>query len=447
MGPVLVAAPLVPLLLVVLVAPGLTLGQRVLAAVAIVLALAALFWDLRRQLLADERLAELAQLTEAVGGGALHVFLPASGLGTLARLARAINGVATLARADHLERELDRAVDRTIVREAPSGVLVVAASGRVVRFNPAAARMLGSPADNAALVVGASAPAALAGVVERVLTSRSEAEITTTIGRLDLVIRGVPLADGADCLLLVHDISSLRRAERVRREFVANVSHELKTPITTILAYLETLTTHEQLAPDVQNKLDAVRRNAERLRVLTEDVLHLSRLEARDSDLPLEVELLRPILEDVVDRHRYRASQRGLQVELEVPQELDALTNADALDHAVSNLLDNAITYGTEGGTGPPRVRLRAFSAPGRVIVEVADHGRGIDPVHHDRIFERFYRVDEGRARGSGGTGLGLALVKHLCLVIRAEVRVESELTKGTRFRISLPTAPEDPCP
>jgi two-component system phosphate regulon sensor histidine kinase PhoR len=169
---------------------------------------------------------------------------------------------------------------------------------------------------------------------------------------------------------------------------------------------------------------------------LFEDLLELSRIEARREELPLSRERLRPILERAVAPAMDAASRRKQHFSLECSAELEALVNPEALATVVRNLATNATNYTPEGG----HVLVRAAKDPdGGMRVEVEDDGIGIDRVHHQRIFERFYRVDEGRSRRVGGTGLGLAIVKHLALATGCRVQVDSEVGKGARFSVQLP--------
>ncbi|HND34397.1 MAG TPA: ATP-binding protein, partial [Myxococcota bacterium] len=222
----------------------------------------------------------------------------------------------------------------------------------------------------------------------------------------------------------------------------ANVSHELRTPITTIMGYSESLLDEaDELPEHVLPMVQAIDRNARRLHALLEDVLAISKLEARTRDLPLEKEALAPLVAEVVDRYTPRAVERRQRIRVEVPPMLEAMVNPDGFLHALGNLVDNALKYSPPEG----QVWLRAHPVGDRVELEVADEGPGIAAEHQDRIFERFYRIDEGRARAVGGTGLGLALVKHLCRVTRAQVRVSSDGKNGSCFVLSLPAGEGEP--
>ncbi len=257
-------------------------------------------------------------------------------------------------------------------------------------------------------------------------------------GTRDLLIKAVPSQD-AGVMLLVHDFTSFRAAERTRTDFVSNVSHELRTPIAMVMGYAETLLDdQDRLDPDLQPLVEAVHRNARRLSELFEDLLHLSRIESRRGDLPLTVMPLEGLLEEAVLSAADQASRKSQSFSLECASDVRAPINAEALQAIVGNLASNAVKYTPAGG----RIRVTAGYEGGRVRIDVEDDGPGIDPVHHDRIFERFYRVDQGRSRRVGGTGLGLSIAKHLAMATGCGLRLSSAPGSGSVFTVFLPEAP-----
>ena len=181
--------------------------------------------------------------------------------------------------------------------------------------------------------------------------------------------------------------------------------------------------------------LEAIDRNARRLHLLTDDVLQLSRIEARSGALPLVSEALAPLVATVVDRYRSQAEAQGVVLRVDIPAELRASLNADAFEHALGNLVDNAVKYSVRGGA----VRVVGQAVGERVRVDVIDTGVGIEEIHRTRVFERFYRGDPARSRAIPGTGLGLALVKHLCIAMNAEVAFTSASGLGSTFSLTLP--------
>jgi two-component system phosphate regulon sensor histidine kinase PhoR len=252
-----------------------------------------------------------------------------------------------------------------------------------------------------------------------------------------LAIRVSPLGkDLPGSAAVFRDVTELRHLEKVRKDFVANVSHELRTPITAIRGYAETLQGGALADPAVAPKMvEIIHRQSERLSELVEDLLELSRLEAREvklsfTDVPLALAAAR-----AADTVRPKADSKQLTVALHVPANLVAVGDERAVEQVLLNLLDNAVKYTPAGG----RVDVFGAHEDGQCVVRVKDTGVGLDPKHLPRIFERFYRVDKGRSRDMGGTGLGLSIVKHLVGAMDGEVRVESQPNQGSTFTIFLP--------
>jgi two-component system, OmpR family, phosphate regulon sensor histidine kinase PhoR len=244
-----------------------------------------------------------------------------------------------------------------------------------------------------------------------------------------------PMSGGA--LVVLRDLTEDKRLESVRRDFIANASHELRTPVSAISGAVETLLGGAvKLEPDARGFVEMIARHAERLARLTRDLLDLSRLESGQYTLetgPLEVG---PFCEGVVELVRGRANEKQIVLGYDGPASLRLLADRRALEQVLVNLLDNAVKFTPQGG----RVTLLADGAGPFAVLSVIDSGPGIEPRHRERIFERFYRVDTGRSRESGGTGLGLSIVKHLVQAQGGQVGVESG-RGGSRFWVRLPVA------
>ena len=231
----------------------------------------------------------------------------------------------------------------------------------------------------------------------------------------------------------------LKQLEDMRREFVANVSHELKTPVTSIRGFAETLRDGAEADPKLARQyLDIIAAQAGRLSSIIEDLLQLSRIEQEmQGGAPMEVSPapVLPILESVAGMLSSSAHERNMTIAISCDEALVACINPHLVEQAVANLVDNAVKYGSDG----MRVDVAAFSDGNSVTIEVRDEGPGIPAEHLPRIFERFYRVDKGRSRKMGGTGLGLAIVKHIAGLHGGTVSVESEAGAGSRFKLTLP--------
>jgi two-component system phosphate regulon sensor histidine kinase PhoR len=233
------------------------------------------------------------------------------------------------------------------------------------------------------------------------------------------------------------DVTDLRRLESLRRDFVANASHELRTPIAAVRSATETLQTGAlDDKPAATRFLDIIERNAQRLQSLVEDMLELSKLESNEFKLKRERVDLQRVVPIVLALFRERAEKRGVRLSAEIASSLPTVEgDSRALEHVLSNLVDNAVKYCPMGA----RILVSATEDEGRVRLVVSDTGPGIAAEHLTRVFERFYRVDAGRSRERGGTGLGLAIVKHLVESMGGTVEVDSQVGRGTTFRVEWP--------
>jgi two-component system sensor histidine kinase SenX3 len=359
-------------------------------------------------------------------------------------------------RAADLEVELERVRSRvvaaatrsTALSEAldaiPLGVIIGDRTGAVVYRNPAAARFL--DARHGEALVEVAIRELIGDAVAGGRTSRS-LELFGPPRRV-LEVQAVPLGEegsGAGGLIVVEDVSDRRRLEAIRRDFVANISHELKTPVGALGLLAETLLGEDD--PEVTHPL-AERMVAEAFRVnrTIDDLLELSRIEAGEAPVRQPV-LVQQVLDGAADRIRPAAALRSIDVVVEPgPPGLTVMGDRRQLVSAVFNLLDNAVKY-----SEPDRVvtlRSSALTAEDGVRsaeLVVVDQGMGIPARDLERVFERFYRVDRARSRGTGGTGLGLAIVRHVAGNHQGEVSVESQEGLGSTFRLRLPAASEVP--
>ncbi len=257
-----------------------------------------------------------------------------------------------------------------------------------------------------------------------------------------LQVAGYPLQGGSAAtsgvLIVMNDISRLRKLENMRREFVANVSHELKTPITAIKGFVETL--EEGALEDKSTAQDMLRRighNADRLNAIIDDLLSLSRIEQEGEHgvIQLATGNVGSVVSAAISQCSLKANDKAIRLELAGDNDVTARLNAILLEQAICNLLDNAIKYSPEGS----EVRVSVIKDAGEARIRVQDHGIGIPADHLPRIFERFYRVDKARSRKLGGTGLGLAIVKHISVAHGGRVSVVSTVGSGSEFTIHLP--------
>jgi len=326
-------------------------------------------------------------------------------------------------RFEDLRRE--REESRTLLEALSDGVLAADKRGIIIETNAAARRLLG---------YGDTEPLPPLGelfhdrahrtLMREVLTGAAVEGRELALGDRTVVFSARPLADGGT-LLVLSDVSDLRRLETIRRDFVANVSHELKTPLTAIAGYAETLAAERD--PQATGFAQTIVENAGRMQRLVDDLLDLSRIESGGWEPePRRIEV------DAAAREAWRpfadrAASRGIGFE-STTNSASINSDPEALRQIFTNLFDNALRHTPQGG----KIRVAAQRAGNRVVVRVSDTGSGIGADHLPRIFERFYRVDPGRSRQEGGTGLGLAIVKHLVEAHGGRVEAESELGRGT---------------
>ena len=348
-----------------------------------------------------------------------------------------------------LRREAELTSDRTrmeaILGGMIEGVLIVNEYGRLQLVNSAARRMLNLTGDPVGrhyleIVRHPNIAAQLGYALNGEATAGRELVLPQAPGVI-FVARSAPVAAGATvgAVLVLHDITDLRKADQIRRDFVANVSHELRTPLTAVRGYVEALIDGTGDAEQVQSFLETIARHTGRMERLVRDLLRLARLDAGQEpveQLPCD---LSSLLTGVETDLEATIEQRALTIVAEIaPNAAIALGDPSKLHDVLRNLLENATNYSPEGGT----ITIATRRVGERVVLTVADEGPGIPATDLARVFERFYRVDESRARDRrdpGGTGLGLAIVKHLVELQGGKVTAANGPGRGAVFTLELP--------
>jgi two-component system phosphate regulon sensor histidine kinase PhoR len=337
--------------------------------------------------------------------------------------------------------ELTRERDRlgAILHGVSEGLLALDRDNRVELANPAALRLLALPsAPEGRKLVEVSRIPSFIELVEHGREAPQTAELTLEDPPRHLMVTTAPLKATGGTVVVMHDVTNVRHMESMRRDLVANVSHELRTPVSIIRANAETLLDGALDDPSqARSFVQAILRHSERLSNLLSDLLDLSRIEGGAYPLQLESVSLKTAAQRAADTLARAAKAKNLRVEVLIEAELAAHADSQALDQVLVNLLDNAIKYSFEGGTID--VRAEADAAAGMVRVVVSDDGPGIQERHRARVFERFYRVDNGRSRALGGTGLGLSIVKHLVGLMNGTVGVDPVEPHGSAFWVALP--------
>jgi two-component system phosphate regulon sensor histidine kinase PhoR len=376
--------------------------------------------------------------------------LPVSHLDEVGSVAEVVNDMA--ARLDERMRTeaRGRSEQEAIFSSMVEGLIVVDTAERVTRVNEAAERFLGLEpgAATGKTIQEAVRNPSLQELVTKALAVAQPLEKDIVLHREDgdryLNAHAAALREGdrrIGAVIVLHDVTRLQRLENVRREFVANVSHELKTPITSIKGFIETLRDGAARRPaDAQKFLEIVAKQADRMNSIIEDLLLLSKIEqdAREEKVVLERQPLKGIILEAVEVCEPKARDKDIPIVVDCPEGIAARVNAALLEQAVINLLDNAIKYSEPGRP----VRVDVAESDGEVLMSVRDKGPGIDPEHLPRLFERFYRVDKARSRRLGGTGLGLSIAKHIVQAHGGSITVESAPGAGSIFTIHLPKAP-----
>jgi two-component system, OmpR family, phosphate regulon sensor histidine kinase PhoR len=392
----------------------------------------------------SERVERLKEFSRRVAEGDFRP-LPADGSGdALEALGASLN--QTAARMDGTIRTLteERNMSSAILGSMVEGVAVVNGAERLVFANQGFAEILGLdvPPRSGSALVEVVRQKEMIEAVRQVLAGepRVESEIVTGTLRqrfFAATVAAVRAGDTSGAVVVLHDITELRKLERVRRDFVANVSHEFKTPLTAIQGFSETLLAGA--IDDPQNRerfLGIILEHSRRLARLTDDLLKLSKMDADRLEVEIRSISVAELIESCLETAQHRAAEKDLQITVEEPSDLPAIAgDRRRLAEVLQNLLDNAIQYTLPGGRIVVRAELRDLD----VVFTVSDTGIGIPKVDQSRIFERFYRVDAARSREAGGTGLGLAIAKHLVEVHGGRIWVDSEIGQGSHFHFSVP--------
>jgi two-component system, OmpR family, phosphate regulon sensor histidine kinase PhoR len=416
-------------------------------------------WDIRWPIVAAALVVGVF-----IFGGGLSPLLGATGFAVLVCAALYASRTARLMLDPNLSTQavpgkIERSQLQAVIDALPDPVVALDPAGTVVASNRKAQGIAPALRPGEPVWLALRMPALIEAVRRAIATG--EAQQAEFLERVPVErwheLHVIPAAlaagprDSSGLLLLTfHDLTPHRRVERMRVDFVANASHELRTPLAALSGFIDTLQGSARDDPAARDRfLGIMQAQASRMARLIDDLLSLSRIELTEHINPEAPTDLRPVISQVVDALQTVARERGVQVEIVAPAEpLIVRGDHDELIRLFENLVENALKYGAPGKC--VEIRLEAAAGQeatgGEAKVSVRDYGPGIAPEHLPRLTERFYRVDVGQSRAEGGTGLGLALVKHIINRHRGRLNIDSKLGEGSTFTVSLPLArPADP--
>ncbi len=395
---------------------------------------------------------KLTQMTQSLAAGNINSRVPVDSRNELGQLSQNFNLMANRIQEqiDHISEEYRRS--ETILKNMGEGVLLVNGASEMTYANPTAISMLELPDTyiGKALIEINRIPE-LQVLLKKAEQTEAIAFAEIQLGNLrepEAEVTVVPVSAGQEYVIVIHDVTKERQLERIRADFVANVSHELRTPLTTIQGYAETLLGENSVRTKTSEQfIVKIFNHSTRLTRLVSDLLELSRLELGEVELKRSLCHLNTFHEPILDVFEPLLEESGLVLKWEIPEMLPKVNIDRQLYMQIFvNLIDNAIKYTPDGGAITVSAETRSYEetegsdiASEEFILSVKDTGIGIPMESQPRVFERFYRVDEGRAREMGGTGLGLAIVKHIVLCHNGRIWIESTLGQGSTFYVAAP--------
>ncbi len=399
-------------------------------ALATLLALVAAFFFTRS---ISRPIQEFSRAAARVAAGDFEAKVSMWQRGEFQDFARSFNTMTEELKSSFQEIQLQSEELTSILGSIEEGLCVLDADGRIILSNGSFRRIVQSDRPETKHSWEVVRSSDFAATVKKARDSRSAAAGEFSLGDRVYSCSVSFLPSRNRFVVMLHDVTEFRNLERVKKDFVINVSHELKTPLTAIKGFIETM--EPTVGPDSRAYLEIVKRNTERLIAIVGDLLVLSELEEKGARLEKEDVDLQALCGPILRIFEKQAQDKGLELALEAAPGLPAL-KADPyeIERLLLNLVDNAVKYTDKG-----RVTVRLASSAGQLTIEVSDTGLGIDEEHIPHIFERFYVADKSRSKKLGGTGLGLAIAKHIVLAHQGTISVKSRLGEGSTFTVSLP--------
>ena len=390
-------------------------------------------------------LREIIDVSKRVSNNEHHARMDLGGNGELGEFAKNYNDMIKSLYNTFDELEYKNLQLRSILKSISNGILAIDIEGNILLINDEAKKMINCPKE--VMVEGRNISFAIRNdlILKQIMMFMGSKENEKTVVNLDdgrflrIKLDPVYLQNNKSIVIgsivNIEDISERVRAENMRKDFVANVSHELKTPLTSISGFAETLKLNENIDKETRNRfLGIIDGEANRLKRLIEDILTLSFIE-NDKKEEKESINLYSVYRRVEDMLMISAKTKSIELVCDADESINIRANADYVKQIILNLVDNAIKYTPENGD----VNVKIFKEKDYAVIKVSDTGMGIPKEDQARIFERFYRVDKARSREIGGTGLGLAITKHIVINLGGTISVESVLEKGSTFTVKIP--------
>ena len=390
-------------------------------------------------------LREIIDVSKRVSNNEHHARMDLGGNGELGEFAKNYNDMIKNLYNTFDELEYKNLQLRSILKSISNGILAIDIEGNILLINDEAKKMINCPKE--VMVEGRNISFAIRNdmILKQIMMFMGSKENEKTVVNLEdgrflrIKLDPVYLQNNKSIVIgsivNIEDISERVRAENMRKDFVANVSHELKTPLTSISGFAETLKLNENIDKETRNRfLGIIDGEANRLKRLIEDILTLSFIE-NDKKEEKESINLYSVYRRVEDMLMISAKTKSIELVCDADESINIRANADYVKQIILNLVDNAIKYTPENGD----VNVKIFKEKDYAVIKVSDTGMGIPKEDQARIFERFYRVDKARSREIGGTGLGLAITKHIVINLGGTISVESVLEKGSTFTVKIP--------
>ena len=372
--------------------------------------------------------------------------LPEHSIFEIDELSQTLNTLSLKIQKNTKELDIKYIEQQAILASMQEGVLAIDKKQQIIQINRAAMSILeiNNLDDTDSRIIQQHIRFSnLQNFIKKILLTKKQATKDMTLNASSIKsvqVTGSPLTNekgvNIGALIVMRDITDLRKLEEVRTDFVANVSHELKTPITSIKGFIETLSSDDfEHNKETKKFLEIIRQQSNRLNTIVDDLLTLSRIERKEEHIVFDLFPLENIIKNSIALCHHQAEKKNIKIKMNCDSNSEIKVNSALLEQALVNLIINAIQHSNSNTT----ISLIGQMKDKKIIISVQDEGIGIEKKHHTRLFERFYRIDSSRSRNDGGTGLGLSIVKHIVNAHKGEISLESEIGKGSIFTIKIP--------